>query len=555
MTKILPGTRNQGFGQRVKEASLLPAFASNEVQTSASSLSGIRFAMPSARLQPTRRVGAEGVTRLGFRSRRWLGSAAFLLSVAGLSAQQASYDSNWDPEWDQVSPSSSSSSVGSYATPSSSSSSYSSPGYSNSGSSHYSVRVGSRSSSTSGTASLRTAPESNTSTRHAPATTHTSGSSQRDSSRNSDYRRRTYDDYRTRCPGRDPTCPPRNLGLPIFLAGRVALANGEGPHEPVRIVVSCGGRAIPQVYTNSKGRFNFQPECRPLLALADASISGYWPYPVIPQGLTTRNGTANLMGCVLYAELSGHWSTRVRLGRVTAPRPNDVGLIVLQPLRGSTGRSVSRTTLAAPPKAKRAYRNGITALRKTQSFGKAAKSFKRAVEIHPEHAQAWAGLGEALAALGDFDEAQKAFERSIEADPNLLQPYDAMMPIAFDQRDWEQLDTLAAKYLKLAPGSSRVRFYSSVAALNLDDLSRTEFIIKQMEELGETDEWPMSHVIMAIVHERRADFEAAADYYEKYIKISVDAEISRMARRTIYDWGHLQVIEPRPVTLAQPAAL
>ena len=260
------------------------------------------------------------------------------------------------------------------------------------------------------------------------------------------------------------------------------------------------------------------------------------------------------MGCVLYAELAGHWSTRVRLGHVRAPRPNDVGLIVLEPLRGSTGRSVSATTLVAPPKAKRAYWNGIKALRKTQSFGRAVKSFERAVEIHPEHAQAWAGLGEALAAQGDFDGAREAFEHSIKADPNLLQTYDAMMQVANQLRDWEQVDTLAAKYLELAPGSSRVRFYSSVAALNLDDLSRTEFIIKQMEELGETDEWPMSYIIMAIVHERRADFEAAADYYEKYIEISVDAEMSRMARRTIYDWGELQVIEPRPVTLAQAAA-
>ncbi|MXY70820.1 MAG: tetratricopeptide repeat protein [Acidobacteriia bacterium] len=510
--------------------------------------------MPCAELQPARRVGAEEVRGFGFRTRCWLGTAAFLLSVAGLSAQQASYDSNWNPEWDQVSPSSSSSYGGSYATPSSSSGSYSSSGYSSSAGSTYGVRVGSRSSTTSGAASLRTAPASNTSTRQATATPHINSSSQPNSSGDSDYRRRANNDYRARCPGRDPTCRPRNPGWPIFLSGRVVLANGERPNELVRIVVSCGGRPIPQVYADAKGRFYFQPQCRSLLALADASIRGFSPYTSFAQGLTTTTGTADLMGCVLYAEVPGFWSSRIRLGLVRASKRNDVGVVVLQPLRGSTGRSVSTTTLTAPPKAKRAYRIGITALRKTQSFGKAAKSFQRAVEIHPQHAQAWAGLGEARAALGDFDGAQEAFERSIKADPNLLQPYDAMMPIAYDQRDWQQLDTLAAKYLELAPGSSRARFYSSLAALHLDDLSRTEFIIKQMQELGETDEWPTSHVIMAVVHERRADFEAAADYYEKYIEISVDAELSSLVRRAIYDWGELQVIEPRQVTLAQAAS-
>lgn len=499
--------------------------------------------MPCARRLPASLVGAKAATEGGVRRRCWLGAAAFLLSVAGLSAQQASYDSNWNPEWDEVSPSSSSSSSGSY----------SSSGYLSSGGSNYGVRVGSRSGSTGGTASTRSGPASNTTTRQVPASPDTSSSSEQNAYDDRDYRRRRDYDRITRCREPNPACRPRRLGQPIYLSGRVVLANGEAPHEPVRIVLSCGGRAIPQVYTDSNGRFNFQPQCRPLLALADASIRGFWPYYPIVQGLTTTTGTASLLGCYLFAELPAYRSVRVRLGRVRALRRNEVGLVVLQPLRGSIGHSVSAATLAAPPKAKRAYWNGIKALRKTQSFDKAAKLLERAVELYPEHAQAWAALGEALAALGDSEGAREAFERSIEADPKLLQPYDAMMQIANDQRDWEQLDALAAKYLALAPGSSRVRFYSALAALNLNELERTESIVKQMEELGETDEWPLGYIVMAIVYERRADFESAADYYEKYIEISVDAETSRMARRAIYDWGELQVIEPRHVKLAQAA--
>ncbi|MXY67333.1 MAG: tetratricopeptide repeat protein [Acidobacteriia bacterium] len=344
------------------------------------------------------------------------------------------------------------------------------------------------------------------------------------------------------------------MGYPIYLAGRVALASGEALYEPVRIAITCGGHAIPQVYTDARGRFNFQPKCRPLLALSDASLRSFSLYPGFGQGLTTTTGTANLMGCELFAELPGHWSTRVRLGLVAAPARNEVGLIILSPLDNSTGRSVSVTTLTAPPGAKKAYWNGLRALRKRKpDFRKAANLFERAVKLHPEHAQAWAALGEARAALGEADRAKEAFARSIQSDPELLQPYDAMIRIAARNRDWAHLDSLATKYLKLAPGSSRVRFYSAVAAWELGDIARTESTIKQMEELGELDGWPMSYVIMALAHERRADFETAADYYEQYIEISVDAEISSLARRAIYDWGHLQVIETRPVTLAHAA--
>ena len=71
-----------------------------------------------------------------------------------------------------------------------------------------------------------------------------------------------------------------------------------------------------------------------------------------------------------------------------------------------------------------------------------------------------------------------------------------------------------------------------------------------MEELGETDEWPMSYFFMALAHERLADFETAADYYEKYTETSTDADTLQIARRKIHDWGHLQVIEPRSVVPA-----
>ncbi|MCY4536172.1 MAG: tetratricopeptide repeat protein [Bryobacterales bacterium] len=290
------------------------------------------------------------------------------------------------------------------------------------------------------------------------------------------------------------------------------------------------------------------------MALADASVRSFSLSSGFGQGLTTATGTANLGGCELFAELPGHWSTRVRLGLVTAPARNEVGLIILSPLDNSTGRSVSVSTLAAPREAKKAYWNGLRALRKTRpDFRKAATLFERSVEIYPEHAPAWAALGEARTALEETDRAKEAFARSIQSDPNLLQPYDAMIRIAAKDRDWEQLASLAVEYLKLAPGSSRVRFYSAVAAWKLGDIPRTESTIKQMEEFGEMDDWPMSYILMALVQERRADFETAADHYERYIEISVDAEMSSLARRAIYDWGHLQVIEPRPVTLARAA--
>lgn len=363
--------------------------------------------------------------------------------------------------------------------------------------------------------------------------------------------------------------------MPVFLAGRVVLASGEGLYKRARIVLTCGGQPIPQGHTDNKGQFDFEPQCPPLQPLSDPSIGNISAQPGFSHGppttiatvrmqgcegvrpgfptpdLTTTIGATSLPGCALHAELKGFRSSRVQLGTVRGSARMDVGLITLYPLHGLTGSSASVTTLAAPPNARRAYRKGLNALRRAQpDFRKAANFFERTLEIHAEHAPAWAALGEARVALEDEDGAQEAFARSIESDPNLLQPYEAMIQIAVNARDWEKLDTLTAKYLQLETRAARVRFYSAVAALELNDIPRAESIIEQMEELGETDEWPMSYFLMALAHERLADLETAADYYEKYIETSTDADTLQIAKRKIYDWGHLQVIEPRSVVPA-----
>ena len=526
-----------------------------DVQSTQSSRNVVEVEMAHLKRRPF--CMAWAYAGLGIRGAGGFSFAAGILVLwaATLPAQQASSESNWDQGGSGSSSSygSSSSNSNSYGGSQSTSNTHGSSSTSNSyGSSH----------STSNT--YGSSPDTYASSPDTYASSSNSyGSSSNSYGSPNSSGHTTYptdsDRVSERCRssnGAPKICRPRGMGNPIYLAGRVALASGEALYEPVRIAITCGGQAIPQVYTDARGRFNFQPKCRPLLALADASFSSFSLNPGFGQGLTTTTGTANLMGCELFAELPGHWSTRVRLGLVTAPARNEVGLIILSPLDNSTGRSVSVTTLTAPPGAKKAYWNGLRALRKRRpDFRKATRLFELAVKIHPEHAQAWAALGEARAALGEADRAKAAFARSIHSDPKLLQPYDAMIRIAARNRDWEQLDSLTAKYLKLAPGSSRVRFYSAVTAWELGDIPRTESIIKQMGELGELDEWPMSYVIMALAHERRADFETAADYYEKYIEISVDAEISSLARRAIYDWGHLQVIDPRPVTLAHAAKL
>ena len=500
------------------------------IQSAQGLLSVMRLETPRPKLQPVHSTEAEAVTRVGTRFVFSLATSIWLLLATVLSAQQVSHDSNLGSDCNQVE---------------------------SGGSSSSSSCPDSHQGSATSTSNAPTSPVADSGTAQPPSN---NKNSDRQPTRGASRNRRA-------------NSLDRDISVSIRLKGRVVPTSGEALYEPARIVLSCGGQTIPQMHTDTNGWFNFQPRSLTPLALSDSSVRNFSGSSGFSQPFTTTIGRVrfqsceaahggcwapdltsflsarSLMGCDLYAELPGFRSSRVRLGTVRPSTRVNVGQITLYPLDSSSSGPVGVTTLASSPRALKSYRNGLRALQEPQpNFRKAAKFLERTVEIHPGDAQAWAALGQARDALEDPDGAQEAFARAIEFAPYWLQPYDAMIQIAANRRDWEKLDSLTATYLKLAPESAQVRFYSAVAAWGLHDSARTESILRQMQEFGEMDEWPMSYALMAEMHELRADFETAADYYEKYIEISVDAERTKTARKAIYDWGQLRVIEPRLAT-------
>lgn len=389
-------------------------------------------------------------------------------------------------------------------------------------------------------------PSASSPSRTSPSTTRSRQTPTQDRSRDT-TRRDTYNssDRSNRNNG------IRRMGTPIYLYGRVVTDGGEAPPERVVIKLNCGTRSMPQGYTDRKGQFSFQPGRNPHM-LADASVSYAGRGGVMSQGLTTGpSGSATLSHCHLEAELAGYRSDRLQLPMLRMGS-TDVGLIVLHRLEGLIGDTVSITTLAAPANAKKAYQKGIKALRKMNpNREQAVRHLERAVQAYPKYAPAWLALGEARMGLDDAEGARQAYTRSIEADPKFLLPYQPMMQMALDQNDWADVESLAASYLKLSPRSSKFRFLSALAAASLRDLSRAESILQSMGELNEKDDWPLSYVIMAMVHEGRAEWEQAADEYTAYIGLSLDDRTVGMAKRRLYEWEMLQVIEPRETMLAR----
>ena len=253
---------------------------------------------------------------------------------------------------------------------SSSSSSYGSSSNTRSSSSTGSSTYGS-SSSTYGTSSSSYGSSSNTygtsrNTYGSSPNTYGSSSNSRISSSGS---RDRLAGFRTRSPGR--------LYLPILLRGRVMVAGGEPVPDGVPVILSCGGTAIPQGYTNRRGRYSFQPGCRPIAGMADASV---W-YGYFGQ-FNSRLGVFSLQNCWLYADVPGYRSSHVMLGAHVAGSASRLDPIILERLAKVDGDSVSATTLMAPKEAMRAYKRGRKALESIDKpdFEKAASLLEKAVQ-------------------------------------------------------------------------------------------------------------------------------------------------------------------------------
>lgn len=335
----------------------------------------------------------------------------------------------------------------------------------------------------------------------------------------------------------------RQLGTPVYLHGRVVTNAGVPPPERVIVKLNCGAKSTPQDYTDRKGRFSFQPGGNQSLMFSDASVN---PRHAAGRSRLTvgATGSANLSQCHLEAELPGYRSDRLSLGMFRMGS-NDVGLIVLHRLKGLIGDTVSVTTLTAPTSAEKAYRKGLKALHKARpNREEAIRHLERAVEVYPEYATAWAALGEARRGLEDGDGARTAYTRAMEADPRFLPPYEPLMDLALNRMDWTELDSLTERYLKLSPRSAKARFLSALAAANQDDLARAESSVRSLKEMDEKDEWPLSYVIMAAVHERRAEWEQAASEYRAYIALAPDPRTVEMAKRRLHEWETLRIIGP-----------
>ena len=176
--------------------------------------------------------------------------------------------------------------------------------------------------------------------------------------------------------------PDSTFARPLFISGMLMMDDGsELPHN-IAIERVCGG--IPRIegYADSRGFFSLQLGSRSADALQDASTSGFDDFKDVagssssPGGLTSQQ----LLNCELRARMPGYQSQSVDLSTRQSFDNPDVGTILLHRIAPTEGTTISATTLAAPKRAKKAFRKGLELEKKGKSV-EAQTSFQQADNI------------------------------------------------------------------------------------------------------------------------------------------------------------------------------
>ncbi|MDE0166838.1 MAG: tetratricopeptide repeat protein [Bryobacterales bacterium] len=357
--------------------------------------------------------------------------------------------------------------------------------------------------------------------------------------------RSTYDSYRR-----------QDLDLrrrPFYLSGKVVLANGMTPPEPVKVYLDCDGQRRPAGYTNSKGTFRVDLTDRNT-PFADASMGGMGPR----RGFSSSGlGRVTLFGCQLLAELGGYQADPIPFGsRSIFDNPN-VGTMVLRRLDGVEGMPISFTSLSAPNKARKAYDKAFREMQKKEpNLQKAEKELETVVGLHSEYAAAWNMLGRVRMMQADREGGRTAFEKAVEADPKYLDPYPDLALLALTEERWDDGLQWSNQLLRLNPHVAIAHYYSAIANFYLGRMEASRKSVRELKEKSADGYFPQSHLILGMIHAQQGLYEQAAISFRDYLTVQPDGPVASQIQRQLHDWEVLGKIrkqeDPGAPTAAMP---
>jgi tetratricopeptide (TPR) repeat protein len=302
----------------------------------------------------------------------------------------------------------------------------------------------------------------------------------------------------------------------LVLAG-VAAASAQSYHATIVTEDGSPLPTSPQIIPSLSDRL--VQECAIVNTFGNGSVQYLVNYRSRPYD------PANADACTVTIRLKGYQAAQVTLR-------NDA-TIVLKRVGLHEGSTVSATALNAPEAARKAYGKGVNAMTE-EKWPAAQKNFEKAVEIHPDYAQAWSDLGEVLAKQSKATEARAAWEKAVQADPKYIKPYIQLARLDMVEKHPEDAITIAGKAVAMNPLEfPELYFVYAAANYNQKHMDVAEANARRATELDKNHEVPRAEVLLGSILIAKGDRNGGVQHFRKYLEIVPKAQDADQIKRAI----------------------
>jgi len=281
--------------------------------------------------------------------------------------------------------------------------------------------------------------------------------------------------------------------------GKVAMAGGKLPWDPIPVVVTCGDKARYNTVADAKGAFYIAPPARSSELSPEKKDPGH-------------AAPSELIGCSVSAVVDGFTSTRLTIANRTLEDDPSLGTITLSRDERAAGSSVSSTTASAPAEAlkefDKAHNDDLE-----KHFDSARHHLEKAVSIDPKFAEAWYHLGQVDQQGNSSQEALNAYQKAVAADPDYIPPYEPIAELSALQKNWQGVTDATNQALKLNPaGTPQIWYFNAVGNLNLGNRAQAETSAETALSMDPSHRAPNTEQLLAVILAGRGEYAGALDH-------------------------------------------
>ncbi len=311
--------------------------------------------------------------------------------------------------------------------------------------------------------------------------------------------------------------------------GKVAMAGGVLPWDPIPVAVTCNGVTRYNTVTDPKGGFNIEASERNSEVVTN-------PHD------TKRIVPSALVGCQVNAVVEGFTSTPLTIANRSLEDDPSIGTITLRPDERATGSIQSATTASAPPDA-------LKELQKARSDeldkhnDSARKHLQKAVSIDAQLAEGWYHLGK-LEETDKPQDALAAYRKAAAADPVYIPPFERIAALSANDKKWQDVVNASNQALKLNPaGTPQIWYFSAVGNFNIGQRDVAEKSAETSLAMDPSHVAPNTEQLLAVILAARGDYQQALEHLRHCLTYTPSGPNADLMKQQV---AQLEKVVPQP---------